>query len=263
MSEVNKIQLEYHHFHGNQNETTRSKGLSPELSNSFLMIDLFILFPVCYLHYMIRRMTKREKEEKGHSLIKNILKYYSNIVPVMFFCSFTYVHIILRYTKPPCKVFSAGFCYVYQILAHSGSIYVGGFSLFCAVVKYVFIVHNAKSREIGEEKIKTFFTLSYCIVPVVMATLNSLSHGSRDQMMWVNLCWGIEPSDMGGNDRNFDLFCIEKKYDTAQYVGIEAGAYLIPFQRVTCAGVNILYMLFLTNIVEFIVYARIFNYLNR
>ena len=96
MNQVNEIHLQLHHLHGNQNETSQPKGLSTELSNTFLIMYLFMLLPVCYLHYMIRRMTKRGKEEKGHSLIKNLLKWYSNITPTMFFCSFTYVETFFK-----------------------------------------------------------------------------------------------------------------------------------------------------------------------
>ena len=260
MDQTESTHFQDFHLHGIRSDGMQKEGLSSGLSNTFLLIDLLILIPVCYLHYMIKRMFKREKGQKGHTLIKKLLNCYSNIVPVTFICCFVFVHLILLYTSPPCMVFGDGFCYVYQIFAHSGSIYIGGFSMFCAVAKYWFIVHNVKSRQIGEERAITIFTLIYCTVPVSIATLNSLSHGNRDQMMWVNMCWGIKPSDVTGT---FDFFCHEKEYDTAKYVGIDVSAFLIPLQRVICGGVNILYALIFTNIVEFIIYYRIFSYLNR
>ena len=179
----------------------------------------------------------------------------------------TYVHIILRYTSTPSHVFGDGFCYAYEIFAHSGGMYVGAFSLFTAIVKYWFIVYNAESKRVGEKKIKIIFTVAYCVIPIIMALMNSLSNGKNDQNMWVNRCWRKMPEqgdpDNTTSEGSNDFFCFNKEYDIADYVGTDASNFLIPILRGTCGSVKILYAVFFSNIAELIIYFLIFRSLNR
>ena len=244
-----------------------SSGMSSESSIIFLVIDFTILIPVGYFHYLIKCMVRREKEEKGHGLIKNLLECYVIIVPFVFFCCMTYVHIILRYTSIPSRVFGDGFCYVYEIFAYSGGMYVGAFSLVAAIVKYWFIVYNAEAKRIGEQKIKTIFTAAYCIIPIIIALMNSLSNGTTDQNMWVNRCWRKRPEqDVKDNttiEEDHDFFCYNKEYDLEDYVGTDASNFLIPILRGMCGSVKLLNAVFFSNIAELVLYFLIFRYLNR
>ena len=246
---------------------SESHHLSYEWEMTFLIFDFTILIPVGYFHHLINCMIKREKEEKGHGLIKNLLDCYVIIVPFVFFTCMTYIHIILRYTSTPAHVFGDGFCYAYEIFAHSGGMYVGAFSLFTAIVKYWFIVCNAKSKHVGETKIRNIFTICYCTIPIIMATMNSLSNGNTDPVMWVNLCWRKTPTENAKNNLTIvaddDFFCNNKKYEIEDYVGATFSEYLTPVLRGTCRSVKILYAIFFSNIVELVIYFLIFRYLNR
>ena len=240
--------------------------LSYEWEITFLIIDFAMLIPMGYFHHLINCMVKREKEEKGHGIIKNLLDCYVIIVPFVFCGCMTYVHIILRYTSIPSQVFGDGFCYAYEIFAHSGGMYVGAFSLFTAIVKYWFIVYNAEIKRMGEKKIKTIFTMGYCIIPIIMATLNSISNGNTDQLLWVNLCWGKMPKDSSMNRNsssvdNDEFLC--SNYEIENYVGAKFSEYLKPLLRGTCWSVKILYVLFFSNLVELVIYFLLFRYLNR
>ena len=246
---------------------TSQHYLSPELATVFLLIDFTLLIPISYSHYKIKRMIKREKENKGHAIIKSLLSCYAIIVPCVFIMCFFYVHVVLRYTSPPSQVFGDGFCYVYAIAAHSGGLYVGAFSLFTAIIKYWFIVNNANAKQFGEEKAKKLFTMSYCIIPLVLAAFNAISNGNVDQIIWVNYCWRPLPRFnamiRSGQESGNDLFCANRQYNIEKYFGRTASNYLIPMLRVICGGVKISYMVLFSNIGELVIYALIFKYLNR
>ena len=246
---------------------TSQHYLTPELSTLFLLIDFTLLAPISYSHYKIKRMIKREKENKGHAIIKTLLSCYAIIVPCVFIICFLYVHVVLRYTSPPSQVFGDGFCYAYTIVAHSGGLYVGAFSLFTAIIKYWFIVNNANAIQFGEEKAKKLFAISYCIIPLILAAFNSISNGNVDQIIWVNYCWRPLPrfDTINSNVRESenDFFCADRQYDIEKYFGTTASNHFIPMLRVICGGVKIMYIVFFSNIAELVIYALIFKYLNR
>ena len=246
------------------NSTSSYPYLNSEMYNMFSSIDFTLLAPIFYFHYLLKRMVGREKDKKGHALVKNLLQFYSRIVPYVFALCVVYVHIILRFLITPSKVLGDWFCYAYELYAHSGSLYIGGFSLFTALTKYWFIVNNVQAIGVGEENAKHIFTVSYSVTPLIMAAMNSMSNGKQDQMLWVNLCWmNLGEYNELTKKSDFDLFCIDKEYDITSYVGVEGNKYLTPIMRGTCGVVRILYLSFFSNILELAIYFMIFRYLNR
>ena len=239
--------------------------ISPKLNLVFAITDVLILIPLCYLHYLVKCMVRREKEKKGLGLIKKILTCYSIIVPLVFIFCFTYVDIILNITSPPCKILGDWFCHGYGIFAYAGAMYVGAFSLFTAAVKYWFIVNNANAKRFGEDRAINISLALYLTIPIVMAIFNSISTGSSDQNMWVNFCWKKIEEVLHNETQpvKSDFFCNDRKYEIEKYVGSQASLYITPILRTICAGMKIIYLAFFSNSVEIIIYALIFRYLNR
>lgn len=264
MSVIQKTDLEGENQAYHLNSTSSSPHLNAEIYNMFSSIDFVLLAPSFYFHYLLKRMVGREKDEKGHALVKNLLQLYSRIVPCVFAVCVVYVHIILRFTFTPSQVLGDGFCYGYELYSHAGNLYIGGFSLFTAITKYWFIVNNAKSKGVGEEDAKNIFTAAYCVLPIIMAAMNSMSNGKQDQMLWVNVCWrNLNEYNEQMKTSAFDFFCMDKEYNITSYVGVNGNKYLTPLLRGTCGVVRILYLIFLSNILELLIYFMIFRYLNR
>ena len=143
---------------------------------------------------------------------------------------------------------------------------MGAFSLFAAVVRYWFIVNNATAKNFGEEKASKIFAISYCVIPLIMAALNSISNGTIDQNMWVNQCWTNittldNPTDSESESGN-GVFCNDRQYDIEKYVGKEASNLIVPIMRAICGSVQLLYLAFFSNIAELVIYGLIFKYLN-
>ena len=85
-----------------ENETRFEYILHTNTSDLFLIIDIFLLLPLCYFHYLMICMLKREsKERKGQYLIKELLGCYSFMVPITFLGASAYLDIMTRYLNTP------------------------------------------------------------------------------------------------------------------------------------------------------------------
>ena len=244
--------------------------ISFSTSMIFLITDLVILCFHCYFHHLIRRMILRKDSKKANvSIIQTLLSCYSLIVPFTFTIVFTYLNLILPFASSASEVFGGWFCFAYEYFAHSTGLYLGTFSLFTAGMKYWFIVHNAKARVYGEEKAKRQFWILHLFLPFFMAAMNSVSNGNKDQIYVVNICWKDPPNQVYLNatieeasltDR---FLCRDRSYDLQAYIGENASNYVEPLFRSICGSISVFYILFCSNMGEFIIYWMIFKYLNR
>ena len=242
-------------------DQTREDQLSSTTSTIFLTVDMILLALNLYFHYLIRRMVSRKDKKKAHVIIQALLKCYSVITPFTFFVLFSYLNILLRYTFPPAEVIGEGFCFVYEFFAHASGLYLGSFTFFTAGMKYWFIVDHAKAKSYGEEKAKNVFLVWHLTLPITMSAFNSLSNGNKDLIYVVNICWGHVETDIPNHAG--DVLCFNRHYEIDNYLGENARFYTEPILRVICGSFPVLYIMFCSNVGEFILYALIFRYLNR
>ena len=251
--------------------TTKSK-LSSKAALVFLVIDSILLVFNFYFHCLIKRMVRRKDKKKGQVIIKNLLACYSVIVPITFLIVFIYINILLNYQHQPSKIIGDWFCFSYEYFAHSTGLYLGAFSLFTAGMRYWFIVKNAKAKAFGEKKARGVFFGMHLALPIIMAALNSISNGNRDHIYVVNLCWA-EHSETSMNvstsaadvvhDDAASFLCSNRRYEIAEYLGENSSYYLEPMLRIICGSISVFYILFCSNMGEFLLYALIFRYLNK
>ena len=240
------------------------------VSMIFFIIDLIILCSHCYFHRLIRRMILRKDSKKANvSIIQSLLSCYSVIVPFTFSIVYTYLNVILQYINPPSEILGEWFCFAYEYFAHSTGLYLGSFSIFTALMKYWFIVHNAKARVYGEEKAKRLFLGLHLALPIIMAAMNSISNGNMDQIYVVNICWKHSPLEFNYNNTSEEtsltdrFLCLDRSYDIENYIGETAAGYLEPILRISCGSISVFYILFCSNMGELIIYWLIFKYLNK
>ena len=246
------------------------RSISFLTSMIFFTIDMIILCFHCCFHHLMRRMILRKDSKKANvSIIQNLLSCYSVIVPFTFSIVFTYLNVILQYINPPSEILGEWFCFAYEYFAHSTGLYLGTFSIFTAGMKYWFIVHNAKARVYGEEKAKRLFLVLHLALPIIMAAMNSISNGNKDQIFVVNICWKHFPETLDNNTTReeqslIDRFlCLDRTYNIEAYIGEFASVFFEPFLRTICGSISVFYILFCSNMGEFIIYWQIFKYLNR
>ena len=250
-----------------KNETRLGYLLDPLVSNIFLGIDVVLLCLLCYFHYKIWRMVKREEKKKGQNLVKHLLKCYSVIVPITFCFTAVYINILTRYVYVPWAVSGYWFCLVFETFQHATIVYVGGFSVFVAGIKYWFIVHYAKANDFGEKCARKVFLITHLVIPFLIALLNSVSNGNIDQIFWVDHCWTYRTDTENLNSTSIqkleNFFCVNREYGVSKEVGGTLGMVMEGCLRALCGGVKVFYLMLLSNMLELIAYALIVAYLIR
>ena len=239
-----------------------------EINNVFLGLDIVLIFNMYISHYKLWLMIKREKRKRGHDMVKNLLASYSIIVPLVFTVLSTYLNILTRYSHPPWIISGHWFCISVEGFCHTSIVYIGGFSLFVAATKYLFIVHHVRAKDFGEAKAIKILTFSHFIFPLVMALLNSSSNGRIDQLFMVDHCWSFQGwrfnnPNMTTSEQVRSFFCMNREYDISDYFDENLKHTITQMLRVLCVCVKLTYLVLLSNVVETLLYSLIFKYLNR
>ena len=240
------------------------------ITRLFIVTDVISLILNIYFHYLIYRMTLRKDLKNLQGTTSKLLVCYSILIPITFLLAFTYLNIIVQYTYPPSEFFGEWFCFVYEFFVHASCTYIATFSMFTVMMKYWFIVENAKAKSFGEEKGKTAFLILHLIIPIVIAALNSISNGEKDLHYLVNICWSqpivnSEPTNSSVLEEHggMDILCYNRNYQTSYHLGQTASYYLDPLFRMICGSLCIFQALFCSNLCELILYAFLYKYLNR
>ena len=255
-----------------ENETRFEYILQTNTSDLFLIIDIFLLLPLCYFHYLMICMLKREsKARKGQDLIKELLGCYSFMVPITFLGASAYLDIMTRYLNTPILFRGFWFCLSFELYIHVSTIYIGGFSVYVALLKYWRIVHNPTATNYGEHKARKICFVLHLFIPILISILNSVSNGRIDQIFSVDHCWSLKIQDdimnihlkKSASEKFNSLFCVDRKYGMEAHFGATIGHNIERILRVLCGSVKIFYLFLLSNIFELIIYILIFKYLNR
>ena len=240
------------------------------VTSVFIGTDAVSLILNIYFHYLIYRMTLRKDLKNSKGTTSKLLMCYSIFTPITFLVVFVYLDIIMQYAYPPSVSFGEWFCFAYEFFAHAASKYIASFSMFTALMKYWFIVENAKAKCFGEEKVKTIFLIVHLITPIVIAALNSISNGEKDLFYLVNICWSQPILSTQSTNSSvldeygaMDILCSNRHYQTTYYLGETASHYLDPLFRIICGSLGIFQALLCSNLCELILYAFLYKYLNR
>ena len=251
-----------------QNSTTYDLLLRPLVHNTFLGIDIILIIPMLYFHLLKSAMLIRENKKKGQNLMKNLLEGYVWTIPISFVVIALYINVLTAFVEPPSRWIGSWFCTIFELFGHVDIFYIGSFSLWAALIKYWFIVHNKKATNFGEAKARKILLIAHIVVPLIFSSLNSISNGRRDQIFWVDHCWGESkpPNHIAENtDSNplEKLLCFDRNYTLPSYFDEGIANTVTKTLRVTCGGLKFFYFIFLSNMVEFLLYFLIFRYLNR
>ena len=251
-----------------QNSTASDLLLSTTAHYIFLGIDFILITPLFYFHFLKRAMLTRENKKKGQNFMKNLLEGYVWTIPISFVIVALYINVLTAFIEPPAMWIGSWFCTIFELFGHIDVFYIGGFSFWAALIKYWFIVHNKKATKFGEEKAERILFIAHIVVPLFFSSLNSISNGRIDQVFWVDHCWG-ESKHPNGTAENSEhnsfekLLCFDRNYTLPTYFDVSIANVVTKTLRVTCGGLKIFYLIFLSNMVEFFLYFLIFRYLNR
>ena len=249
---------------GNRHEFILQTGTS----HIFLGFDIFQVLLLFYFHYLMVLMTKREsKVRKGQELIKELLQCYSVMVPITFIGASVYLNVMTRYLVTPTIFKGFWFCVSFEVYIHISTIYIGGFSLYVASLKYWRIVHNPTATSFGVHKAKKICFVLHLTFPILISLLNSISNGKVDQIFSVDHCWSNESrNNMTGPsayDKMKSFICIDRNYELEVYFGQNIGNKIEVMLRILCGSVKIFHFFLLSNLAELILYILILRYLDK
>lgn len=244
--------------------------LSPVLCYFLLTLDIIWLVISFYLHRCLYLSTTRIDFRNKISMSFNLLTSYSKVAPFTICYGFIYGNLLLPYNYPNSETLGEWFCYVNQYICHVGIMYLGAFTLFTAAMKYWFIVHNVSAKRFGEERVKYIVLNLHLAVPIAIAALHVLSVGNADPVSGLNRCWRVETSASSNHstatlstESSTDIFCQNRQYQVAQYLGDKAASVFTPILRTICIAVNIYYILTTCNMIELIFYFLLLRRLDR
>ena len=246
--------------------------LDQNTSYAFLSIDIILLTILFYFHYLLYMMLKREDQKKSQDFMKDLLKSYILITPGTYLYIFAYINILTTKSEPPSYLIGNWFCDAFETVGHATIVYIGGFSVFVASMKYWFIIKYDVAMKYGESKARKVAFVAHLIIPLIMGILNSFSNGNRDQIFWIEHCWGFQgrydttTSGDEVSEKLANVFCLNNQYDEVNhYFGKNdtravAATHTL---RGICAGVKVFYIIFLSNGMELVIYGFVVNYLYR
>ena len=213
-------------------------------------------------------MTKREaKVRKGQELIKELLQCYAVMVPITFIGASAYLDVMTRYLITPTVFNGFWFCVSFEVYVHVSTIYIGGFSLYVAALKYWRIVHNPTATSFGVHKARKVCFVLHLIIPIIISLLNSISNGKVDQIFSVDHCWSNESRNNTTNHSAYDkiksFVCIDRNYEMEAYFGQNVGNKIEVILRILCGSVKVFHVFLLSNLVELILYILMLRYLDK
>jgi hypothetical protein len=119
-----------------------------------------------------------------------------------------------------------------------------------------------------KERQKTVFLVLHLVIPTIVSVLNWLIIGDRDDTFWVNHCWGHNDIEATVNETTIlnqiaEKMCYNSEYPVEQNLGTTAASIIEPLLRIACGGIGIFYLVYMSNLVEIILYFVIFRHVNR
>lgn len=218
-----------------------------------LLVQVLLFCVGSFIHLKLIFVFKEDKNKAWqihitHSIVCII--YFSFNIP---FAAIThFIPFLSQYTGPwLCYIasFIMLYCY-YEVIANS---------LLISVLKYVFVVHDRKARDFGEEKINKAFFLINLIHPLLWTILTMITSDWESFIALIN-CFGqreqvlAQYNTSAGNIEKF-FFCNLKKNDT-QDSDVHT-IYVI--KQCICAFVSIGVLVIGSNLPEGFFYYKIFR----
>ena len=134
-----------------------------------ILVQVLLFCAGLFIQIKIILVCKKEKDKTwqihiSHSIV--LIIYYTFTIP---FDAITYfIPFLSQYT-------GHWLCYIASFITLYGYYSAGAHTLLISVMKYVFIVHDKKVREIGEDKIKKAFFLINLAHPLLLTILTMIT----------------------------------------------------------------------------------------
>ena len=219
------------------------------------ILAVTLIFLVILVNMKLYKNTKREEHNEKGKIVQSIIKHFAFVqcfaLPVIVFWYLTIVFNDYLQNIPlfMSRYWFYGYSFFYGIVKD----YIGFNSLIVAIVRYTFLIHEAKAEKIGVKKLKKFFVYASFIVPIG----NSFLFESTVSVHW----WIISLN----NTRIEDAFrnpLTNRTYESPLYYTMHQILPTPLVQTLTSLEISFLFI-FYSNILEGFLYARAMIYYRR
>jgi hypothetical protein len=213
-------------------------------------------------------MVHREQVKKEDTIMSKVLKYYSALLPISILFLVLSVNVAMSFVYPVSQEFGEWYCNSFQLLGHISVVYLGILSTITATIRYKYFKKHQVDTPVVKERQKKVFLILHLVTPTIVSILNFSLIGERDNTFWVNHCWGHNDGEVQENETTIlyqiaEKMCYNKEYNVESYVGTTAANIIEPLLRVACGGTALFYLVYMSNIVEIIIYSVIFRHVDR
>ena len=225
--------------------------LEPEVATIFTCIQIPLLFHGIYIHLKIIKNLKKE-----NSMLKDISRVfvYAQLVywPFVFFliCLTNFLH-------PLNQLIGQWFCTFADIFSKFLLMIVLFHSFLAALMRYTFIIHSTRVRVYGKENVKKIFFFMSIFLPSIITIWRLTARTLRYGLSYINKCNGLHHESF--------LVDIDKHVrEVEDYNEVDSyTATILWIRKLAHIGNNIAMLLFGSNVIEGIIYFRLFSYMNR
>ena len=229
----------------------------PDIALLFFLVKLTVLIIGLKVNLKVLKVMKRQNSLLTE--ITMVLTYAQIIIcPLNLIHSTTVVSI-----HPLNEVIGNWYCHLASVLIDIYGILILSNSMFCAMMRYVFIIEHARIRAYGRERVKRYFLILYivnCLIGVIWVRIEG---PELSIIQNVNKCFGkdhkmflLETSTMNVLKHRFWEYSVSRSGDFYQ----EAIQIL---RSISKACRMTLFCVMGFNVIEGILYYKIINYMNR
>ena len=222
-----------------------------------LAIKLFLLVIAEFLQVKVFQLMKKEK-----GVVKDITQVVV-CAQMVFWPFWIFFASLTDFIHPINKIFGSWFChsstFIFRILTNI----ISSHSLISALLRYVLIVHEEVTHKHGKKKVQDFFFFLSIMMPVFMTIWEAIEGPDLDGLSFVNKCHGkhhrvflTDTSSLNVGKRNFCGFIDYKTKGIWSKI-------LAVIHQASCITMNIAHLIIGLNILEGIVFFRIFSHIRR
>ena len=229
----------------------------PLIAVAFIFLKVFLLIIGGYLHVKLFMLMNKE-----NGILKKITQLFvvanSALWPFL-----TFFSGITDFIHPMNKVAGQWFCDICEFIFYFLANIMTFHSLVAAMMRYLFIVHRETVNRFGKEKAKElFFYLSF-LLPLLVSSWELLNGTEVDSMSFINRCNGkhhrtflLESSATNVARRNL---CAFEDYKSTNIMD----QMISLISRILCIANKLIMVVMGLNVVEGILYWRIWTHINR
>ena len=226
--------------------------IDPAFAAIVLATGGVLVMVAMYMHYLVLRMSKRDKSLTNCLLPEMAL----NILvggPVVF----TFLFFIISLSDPAEEVIGVWFCHAASIVSYVWLFKIWLYSLLVSLLRYLYVVHNGKITEYGLARIERIFLILSWTVPAGLMVLHVSLRTDYDPTPFINRCYGWSSESSSASSWWYKIegqFCAHNNYGFSnQYIEYSL--------RVLC-GINVgTCIILFSNLAEAFIYYRTYTYL--